>query len=63
MNCQERAFILYANIVGMAHHPRVDPSAVMPPHRAAGRTLEYMDEFRRTFGKCDDPRCRHCANE
>lgn len=69
MNCQDRAFILYSQIVGIQHHPRAMEKVAagelqrLPPRQAVGRTLEYMDAFRETFGRCGDERCRFCSTE
>jgi hypothetical protein len=68
VNCQDRSFILFSSIVGIAHHPRAVEKAtagerpIINMRQAATSTLEGMDEFRRLFGRCDDPGCRHCAN-
>lgn len=67
MNCQDRAFIIYSQIVGIAHHPRAVESAmktgapIVSLKNAALATADAMIEFRNTFGKCGDPNCKTCA--
>lgn len=67
MNCQDRAFILFSQIVGIAHHPRRVEEAkkhgeeVLSLKKAALTTANAMIEFRNTFGKCGDPNCKTCA--
>ena len=67
MNCQERAFILYSQIVGIAHHPRAveaakkDGRPVVSYRTAALDTTDAMIEFRNQFGACGDPGCKFCG--
>jgi hypothetical protein len=66
MNCQDRAFILFSQIIGIAHHPRAVEQAKQKGRElvsltdASRATADGMIEFRRMFGACDDPNCRAC---
>lgn len=67
MNCQDRAFIIYSQIVGIAHHPRAVQEArkeerpLISLRDAALTTADAMMEFRSVFGTCNDPNCKFCT--
>ncbi len=49
MTYQEKWFLLYAQIVGIQHHPKNDEEDRMPPEQCLRATDAYMDAYKRRF--------------
>ena len=66
MNCRDLAAVIYSQIVGISHHPRAVEEArhggrpIVALHQAITATDDALIEFRRRYGKCDDPNCKEC---
>lgn len=47
MTLADRWFLMYAQIVGIQHHPRNDERDRMTPEQCVRATDAYMDAFKR----------------